>query len=121
MKSSRGEIFQKLNRALYEEGKQQPDLAAIAMDLEARWINQGCVPLLKDVETERLDPAFVADGISLASQVSYMDVPMTELSRMDAIALSAIMAAQCRSLRDELNEAKKMGMPQLILPGHMRN
>lgn len=121
MKSSRGEIFQKLNRALYEDGKQQPDLAAIAMDLEARWINQGCVPLLKDVETERLDPAFVADGISLASNVSYMDVPMTELSRMDAIALAAIMAAQCRSLRDELNEAKQMGAPKLILPGHMRN
>ncbi len=123
MKASRGEIYQKLSKALYEEGKHQPDLAAIAMDLESRWINQGYVPLLKPVEADRLPPDFVAEGISLASHLDYMGSPMLELSRMDAIALAAIMAAQCRSLRDELNEAKaeQLGMPKLILPGHMRN
>ncbi len=118
MKASRGEIYQKLSKALYEEGKHQPDLAAIAMDLESRWINQGYVPLLKPVEADRLPPDFVAEGISLASHLDYMGSPMLELSRMDAIAMAAIMAGEAELAHEKIRElqAQLDNKPKLILP-----
>lgn len=120
-KSSRGKLYESLCNSLYPKGKEQPDLAAIASDLQSRMVSQGMTPLLVDVETDKFPPEFIAEGLTLASKLDYMDNPMLEISRLDAIAMAAIMAGEAELAHEEIRQlrAQLENKPQLILPAHL--
>lgn len=122
-KSSRGKLYESLCNSLYPEDKAMPDLAAIASDLQTRMINNGMVPLLVDVETDKFPPEFIAEGLTLASKLDYMDIPMLEISRLDAIAMAAIMAGEAELAHEKIRElqAQIENKPRLILPPSMAN
>lgn len=100
-----------------------PDLAAIASDLQARMVSNGMTPLLVDVETDKFPPEFIAEGLTLASKLTYMDSPMLEISRSDAIAMAAIMAGEAELAHEQIKSLTERleGRSGLILPSHLNS
>lgn len=122
-KSSRGKLYESLCNSLYEKDKAMPDLAAIASDLQARMVSNGMTPLLVDVETDKFPPEFIAEGLTLASKLTYMDSPMLEISRSDAIAMAAIMAGEAELAHEQIKSLTERleGRSGLILPSHLNS